>query len=80
MGVLIFEMFTGDPPFFDETQEKIFDNIRKGNLEMPDFISPEAQDFIRKLMVKDPLERQKYIDKKGLKNHEWFKNIGRSRD
>jgi serine/threonine protein kinase len=70
-------MFTGDPPFFDNTQEKIFNNIRKGQLDFPDSISSEARDFIKKLMIKDPLERQKFIDSGDIKNHEWFKEISR---
>jgi serine/threonine protein kinase len=71
-------MFTGDPPFFDETQEKIFENIKKGYLELPKSMSPESQDFVKKLMIKDPLERQKFINKEGIRNHSWFKDIGRS--
>ena len=77
LGVLVYEMFTGDPPFFAETQEQIFENIKNAKLEMPKSMSAEAQDFVRKLMIRDPLERQKYIDQKGIKNHAWFKEIGK---
>jgi serine/threonine protein kinase len=70
-------MFTGDPPFFDDTQEKIFENIKRGKLNMPDTMSKEAKDFVKKLMIRDPLERQKFIDNGGLKTHPWVEGVGR---
>lgn len=76
LGVLIFEMFSGDPPFFDDTQEKIFENIKRGELEMPESMSEDAKDFVRKLMTRDPLERQKFIDNGEMKKHSWLRDIG----
>lgn len=59
LGILTFEMFTGVPPFHDETQKKIFKNVLSGKFEFPKDIniSYEAIDFIKKLLVLEPEKR-----------------------
>ncbi|KNZ45695.1 AGC protein kinase [Puccinia sorghi] len=50
----------GIPPFHDETPDKVFDNILSRRLEWPesdDDISPEAIDFMNRLMCTDPKSR-----------------------
>lgn len=38
IGVLLYEMLTGMPPFYDSKIEILFSKIRKGNLRFPTFV------------------------------------------
>ncbi|MBW0478461.1 hypothetical protein O181_018176 [Austropuccinia psidii MF-1] len=60
LGVICYEFLYGIPPFHDTTPDKVFDNILSRRLEWPetdDDISPEAIDFMDRLMCTDPKKR-----------------------
>lgn len=76
LGVLIFEMFTGEPPFFSDSQSKIFANICEETLVIPETIPEAARDLISNLMDREPSNRLKGLKKEGIKGHSWFKNFG----
>ena len=49
LGILVFEMLAGYPPFTDENTLGLFAKIREpGMLVYPEFFPPEAIDFVRK--------------------------------
>ena len=58
LGVLLYEMLVGIPPFFDQNYSKMFDLIQNSDVTFPDpkkyniKVSDIAQDLIRKLLVK----------------------------
>jgi len=54
LGVLLFDMLTGMPPFYAANRKVLFDNIARANLEMPVCISPRAASLIKALMHRDP--------------------------
>lgn len=51
----------GYPPFYEESNEKLFEQIKKGKVEFasPDWdnISEQAKDLIRRLLEVDPRKR-----------------------
>ena len=49
-GVLLFELLTGYPPFYDTNLEKKYCRILKGFFEFPDHIEAEAKDLITCLL------------------------------
>ena len=55
LGVLIYEMLVGIPPFYDKNQDKMLDRIRRGKIYWPDqekhglSIALDAQDLISKV-------------------------------
>jgi serum/glucocorticoid-regulated kinase 2 len=63
LGILIYEMIVGIPPFFDKNKHKMFSKIKSGNLNFPDpvkhkiFVSEEAKDLISKLLNRDYHQR-----------------------
>jgi len=57
LGVLLFEFLTGRPPFDSPTQKETYTKIRNIDLKFPHYISEDARDLIRKLLVKEPKKR-----------------------
>jgi serine/threonine-protein kinase HSL1 (negative regulator of Swe1 kinase) len=60
-GVILFVLLTGDPPFNysgdDRHLKDLFRNIQLAKYVMPDKLSPEAKDLIRRILVVDPKHR-----------------------
>lgn len=50
IGILIYEMLVGFPPFYDRQPIGIYRKVLGGLLELPAFLSVEAKDIIRKLL------------------------------
>ncbi len=68
----MFEFLVGYPPFSDETPEAIFKNILNNAViwpDVPDDMSPEAQDLIRKLLAPEPKQRLRAVE---VKLHPFF--------
>ncbi|NP_001277303.1 calcium/calmodulin-dependent protein kinase type 1D isoform b [Mus musculus] len=61
IGVIAYILLCGYPPFYDENDSKLFEQILKAEYEFDspywDDISDSAKDFIRNLMEKDPNKR-----------------------
>lgn len=56
-GVILFVMLAGKLPFYDKVMHNLFKKIQTGTYNMPDHISPGAQQLIRRLMTVNPHER-----------------------
>ncbi|KAJ3270641.1 Serine/threonine-protein kinase ark1 [Terramyces sp. JEL0728] len=77
LGVLCYEFLglyslivVGVPPFEDHTSHKAtYKRIAKIDLKFPDYLSPEAKDVIRKLLVKEP---EKRLRLNGVITHEFI--------
>ncbi|XP_077450490.1 calcium/calmodulin-dependent protein kinase type 1D isoform X2 [Stigmatopora argus] len=61
IGVIAYILLCGYPPFYDENDSKLFEQILKADYEFDtpywDDISDSAKDFISNLMEKDPTKR-----------------------
>ncbi|XP_037109799.1 calcium/calmodulin-dependent protein kinase type 1D-like [Syngnathus acus] len=61
IGVIAYILLCGYPPFYDENDSKLFEQILKADYEFDapywDDISDSAKDFISRLMEKDPEKR-----------------------
>ncbi len=77
LGVLIYEMLVGYPPFYDKNPFQIYEKIIDGRVNYPKDFNPLAKDLIRKLLCVDRTKRFGNM-KNGandIKNHEWFKKV-----
>ena len=78
LGVIMFEMMIGYPPFFSEssteTCKKILDWRKTLNIRPEANISKEAEDILRKL-INDPETRLGTNGSDEIKNHPFFKGI-----
>lgn len=68
-GVILYAMLTAGLPFDHDTVSNLMELICKGEFKIPDRISSEAQDLIRRMLRVDPLERIRLSD---VKRHKWF--------
>nr|CAG4716733.1 unnamed protein product [Naegleria fowleri] len=57
IGVLCYEFLTGNPPFYANDDKSTMRNIVAVRYTFPDYISEEAKDLVKKLLVKEPSER-----------------------
>lgn len=72
LGILTYELYYNDTPFYDETPQKIYSNILSKNPEFPNGTDPDVKDFIMQLLNKNPGER---ADFQQLKNHPFWKDF-----
>ena len=76
LGVLFYEMLVGVTPYFNGKKEDIFYNIQFGELNIPNFISNDANDLLKKLLERDPSKRLGgKKDAIEVKEHCYFKDV-----
>lgn len=60
-GIILYILLSGVPPFWGETEKKIFDSILKDDIDFESdpwpSISNGAKDLIRKMLMRDPKNR-----------------------
>lgn len=77
LGIFVYEMLVGYPPFFDEKPFVIYEKILAGKIDWPKHMDPVARDLIKKLLVQDRTKRLGNM-KNGaddVKSHRWFRNV-----
>ncbi|ESO06607.1 hypothetical protein HELRODRAFT_64769 [Helobdella robusta] len=76
MGVLMYEMMAGQPPFDGESEEDLFESIQCDELLFPVWLSKEAVSVLKGFMTKDPYKRLGCVEELGgeeaIKKHEFF--------
>ncbi|WVZ07566.1 hypothetical protein V8G54_020912 [Vigna mungo] len=77
VGVLLFEMLTGKPPFCGGSRDKIQQKIVKDKIKLPAFLSSEAHSLLKALLQKEATKRlgcgARGVEE--IKGHKWFKQI-----
>ncbi|KAJ0418133.1 putative serine/threonine protein kinase [Aspergillus carlsbadensis] len=68
LGVLTYEFLVGEAPF-EDTPVMTQRRIAKGDMSVPSFVSPEAKDLIKRLLVLDP---EKRITLDEIQKHPWI--------
>ena len=77
LGILIYEMMAGFPPFYDETPFLIYEKILAGNLEFPPHFDGPLCDLLTGLLQADPQRRLGcgVAGAMDVKNHPWFAGV-----
>mmetsp|Transcript_81445 Transcript_81445/g.230790 ORF Transcript_81445/g.230790 Transcript_81445/m.230790 type:complete len:320 (-) Transcript_81445:125-1084(-) len=77
LGILIYEMIVGQPPFCDEDPMGIYQKILSGKIVFPKSFDKNAKGLVKKLLTADLGKRYGNL-KNGvddIKQHKWFKEI-----
>jgi len=76
LGVLIFEMLAGYPPFYDDNPLGIYQKILDGYYEFPPYVEAKARDLIKAFLTADKSIRLGCTKgSEEVKNHKWFKGV-----
>ncbi|KAH9767612.1 serine/threonine-protein kinase AtPK1/AtPK6 [Citrus sinensis] len=77
VGILLFEMLTGQPPFTGGNRQKIQQKIIKDKIKLPAFLSSEAHSLLKGLLQKEASKRlgSGPGGSQEIKSHKWFKMI-----
>ncbi|OCF58770.1 AGC/AKT protein kinase [Kwoniella mangroviensis CBS 10435] len=72
LGVLLYEMLTGLPPFYDENTNEMYRKILSDPLRFPDSMGSEARSLLTQLLNRDPARRLGVNGAQEIKDHPFF--------
>jgi len=77
LGILMYEMLAGYPPFYDENPFGIYQKILGGRLEFPQRFETHGRDLIRKLLTADRSKRIGNLKNgaEDIKKHKWNRGL-----
>ena len=77
LGIMVYEMLTGAPPFTGKSERSIYQKILYSKIDFPSYISEDARDFLKRVLNPRQDERLGSGAKgmEEIKRHRWFKDI-----
>jgi len=77
LGILIYEMIVGYPPFVDEDPMGIYQKILSGKIVFPKLFDKNAKGLVKKLLTADLGKRYGNLKNgvEDIKTHKWFKDL-----
>lgn len=69
VGVILYTLLSGKPPFQTSSVPAIYEKIRKNDYTIPEYVHPDAADLIRSILTPNPSERPSLVE---IMNHPWF--------
>lgn len=75
LGVLLFEMLSGQPPFYSRDRDTLFRNITSAKLHAPARSNQKSAQLIFELMHRDPANRIGAKDTSDVRAHPFFAGV-----
>ncbi|KAK8727180.1 hypothetical protein OTU49_009731 [Cherax quadricarinatus] len=79
LGVLMYEMMAGQPPFEADNEDDLFESILHEEVLYPVWLSKEAVSILKGFMTKEPSKRLGCVLERGgelaIRNHKFFREI-----
>jgi protein-serine/threonine kinase len=75
LGVLLFALLIGQPPFYDRNREKLINNIQVASLLFPPHVSQPAASLIRATMDREPKNRLGARKTTDIQSHAFYSSL-----
>jgi len=72
IGVVLYEMLVGIPPFYNDNITVLYNNIKKGKLKIPKYLSKNSKNLLVRILHKDQRKRPNL---ERLKSDPFFEGI-----
>ncbi|KAL7753400.1 cytochrome c oxidase subunit 1 [Sorochytrium milnesiophthora] len=77
LGILIFEMLAGYPPFYDDNAYGVYEKILGGRIHFPSHFDVASRDLVKRLLTADRTMRLGNLrgGAEDVKSHPWFMGV-----
>jgi len=75
LGMLVYEMMTGLPPWYTTDRAKLFRRLKSAPLEIPSYFSPHSASFVSSLLERNPRRRLGVAGIRTAMDHDFFRSI-----
>lgn len=75
LGVLLYEMLCGLPPFYHRDRDTLFRNIETSRLRVPAHVTAVASSLVQSLMQRDPAQRLGFEKTSDVRTHAFFEDM-----
>lgn len=75
LGMLVYEMMTGLPPWYTTDRAKLFRRLKSAPLEIPSYFSAHAASYVGALLERNPRRRLGVTGIRDAMAHEFFRSI-----
>lgn len=75
LGMLVYEMMTGLPPWYTTDRAKLFRRLKSAPLDIPSYFSPQAANCVSALLERNPRRRLGVTGIRVAMEHEFFRSI-----
>jgi serine/threonine protein kinase len=75
LGVLLFTLLVGTPPFFCKSRDRLLANIKSGELKIPSHVPEAAAALIHATMCRDPMQRLGADDTSLVRKHSFYEDM-----
>jgi len=75
LGMLVYEMMTGLPPWYTTDRAKLFRRLKSAPLDIPSYFSAQSASCVSALLERDPRRRLGVTGIRTAMEHEFFRNI-----
>ena len=55
LGVVMYEMLVGIPPYYAHSKQQLFDNIRNATLRLPKHLKASTKSLLKGLLCRNPI-------------------------
>ena len=75
LGILLYEMVVGIPPFYDDDINEMYEKILNQKLRLPPKLGRPCKDFLRKLLDRNPSTRLGANGIEEIQQHPFFDGL-----